>query len=219
DGKFQLAALAESGFDPLARTTRFMLTEEAHHMFVGESGIMRMLQRTCEAMVQHKTHDPATLRSLGVIDLPTMQRYLNFHYSVTLDLFGSDVSSNAATFYTSGLKGRFEESKQPDDHLLKDKTYPVMEVRNNELVTAEAPALNALNEKLRDDYIRDTLAGVARWNRIPQKLGIDFQLSVPHKGFHRQIGPLANVRVSPDGRVISQSEWDANVANWLPTAG
>src|SRR5262249_10490285 len=100
-----------------------------------------------------------------------------------------------------------------------DKTYPVMEVRNNELVTAEAPALNALNEKLRDDYIRDTLAGVARWNRIPQKLGIDFQLSVPHKGFHRQIGPLANFRVLPDRRVISQSEGDANIANWLPTAG
>ena len=39
DGKFQLCALAESGFDPLARTTKFMLTEEAHHMFVGESGV------------------------------------------------------------------------------------------------------------------------------------------------------------------------------------
>src|SRR5208282_6040120 len=29
DGKFQLASLAESGFDPLSRTCRFMLTEEA----------------------------------------------------------------------------------------------------------------------------------------------------------------------------------------------
>ncbi len=35
NGKFQLSALAESGFDPLSRTCRFMLTEEAHHMFVG----------------------------------------------------------------------------------------------------------------------------------------------------------------------------------------
>ena len=39
DGKFQLLALAESAFDPLSRTTRFMLTEEAHHMFVGETGV------------------------------------------------------------------------------------------------------------------------------------------------------------------------------------
>ena len=28
DGKMQLEALAQSGFDPLARTTRFMLTEK-----------------------------------------------------------------------------------------------------------------------------------------------------------------------------------------------
>ena len=50
DGKFQLASLAESGFDPLARTCRFMLTEEAHHMFVGESGVSRTIQRTVEVM-------------------------------------------------------------------------------------------------------------------------------------------------------------------------
>ena len=35
DGRFQLKSLAESGFDPLSRTCRFMLTEEAFHMFVG----------------------------------------------------------------------------------------------------------------------------------------------------------------------------------------
>ena len=105
DGKFQLCALAESSFDPLARTTKFMLTEEAHHMFVGESGVARVLQRTCEVMKQLETDDPAKLRAAGVIDLPTIQRYLNFHFSVTIDLFGADQSSNAATFYSAGLEG------------------------------------------------------------------------------------------------------------------
>ena len=52
DGKYQLLALAESGFDPLSRTTRFMLTEEAHHMFVGETGVERIVQRTAELMKQ-----------------------------------------------------------------------------------------------------------------------------------------------------------------------
>ena len=217
DGKFQLSALAESGFDPLARTTRFMLTEEAHHMFVGESGVARILQRTCEVMVQHKTDDPAKLRALGVIDLPTIQRHLNFHYSVTLDLFGADVSSNAATFYTSGLKGRFEEGKQNDDHVLKDMPYPILELVDGKLVEREAPMLNALNEKLRDDFIRDSMAGVGRWNRVMQKHGIAFELKVPHKAFNRQIGPLAGAKVAPDGRVVSQAEWDANVRDWLPT--
>src|SRR6202008_3106972 len=61
DGKFQRSALAESGFDPLARTTRFMLTEEAHHMYVGEAGVSRVIQRTCEVMNQLKTDDPAKI--------------------------------------------------------------------------------------------------------------------------------------------------------------
>jgi benzoyl-CoA 2,3-dioxygenase component B len=171
DGKFQLCALAESAFDPLARTTKFMLTEEAHHMFVGEAGIRRVIQRTCEVMLQHKTDDAAKIRSLGVIDLATIQRYINFHFSVTIDLFGADVSSNAATFYTTGLKGRFLETKLDDDHLLKEQTYPVLEVIEGKLVTRQAPALNALNEKLRDDFIKDSIAGVGRWNKLMQKLG------------------------------------------------
>jgi benzoyl-CoA 2,3-epoxidase subunit B len=217
DGKFQLSALAESGFDPLARTTRFMLTEEAHHMFVGESGVGRILQRTCEVMARHETDDPARLRELGVIDLPTMQRYINFHSSVTVDLFGSDVSSNAATFYTTGLKGRYEESKAQDDHQLKDQTYPVYEVAGGDLRQQTAPALNALNERLRDDFMKDSVAGVERWNRIIQKNGVDFRLGVPHKAFHRQIGPLAGLKISPDGHVVSEAQWNARVRDWLPT--
>src|SRR5262245_3834298 len=160
DGKFQLCALAESGFDPLARTTRFMLTEEAHHMFVGESGVARVIQRTCEAMHDHKVEDPAQVRALGVIDLATIQRYLNFHYSVTLDLFGADQSSNAATFFSTGLKGRFEETKIKDDHVLKNATYKILDVVDGKLVEKEAPALVALNERLRDDFITDSVRGV-----------------------------------------------------------
>ena len=218
DGKYQLCALAESGFDPLARTTRFMLTEEAHHMFVGESGVARIVQRTAEVMARHRTQDPAELRALGVIDLPTVQRYLNFHFSVTIDLFGSDLSSNAATFYSTGIKGRFEESRIGDDHLLRDATYPVLEVVDGNLVRREAPALNALNERLRDDFIKDSIAGVGRWNRVIQKAGASFELSVPHKAFHRKIGALATVDVAPDGRVIDAAQWRANETHWLPTA-
>ncbi len=218
DGKFQLSALAESAFDPLARTTRFMLTEEAHHMFVGESGVARVIQRTCDVMRQNKIEDPAAVRALGVIDLPTIQRYINFHSSVTMDLFGSDVSSNAATFYTTGLKGRFEESKITDDHILKGVTYPVFEPDNGRLVSRDMPALNALNEKLRDDFVKDSVAGAGRWNRIIQKAGIPFELKAPHKAFHRQIGPLAGIKVSPEGRVVSEEEWAAKTVEWLPTA-
>ncbi len=217
DGKFQLCALAESSFDPLARTTKFMLTEEAHHMFVGESGVSRVIQRTCQVMNELKTDDPQKLRAAGVIDLPTLQRYLNFHFSVTIDLFGADESSNAATFYTTGLKGRFEEGKRNDDHLLKGSTYTVLQAKDGQLVEKEVPMLNALNEVLRDDYIRDSIAGVERWNKVIEKAGIPFRLKTPHKAFHRNIGSLAGVLVAPDGRVVGKAEWDAKKAEWLPT--
>ncbi|MFZ5511647.1 MAG: benzoyl-CoA 2,3-epoxidase subunit BoxB [Pseudomonadota bacterium] len=217
DGKFQLCALAESGFDPLSRTTRFMLTEEAHHMFVGESGVSRVIQRTCEVMREHKVEDPAKVRALGVIDLPTIQRYLNFHFSVTIDLFGADQSSNAANFYSAGLKGRFEETKLNDDHQLKNDSYKILELQGDRLVEKEVPALTSLNERLRDDYIRDSIAGIERWNRVIEKHGIPFRLKAPHKAFNRKIGTFAGVKVSPDGRVVSEAEWQANVRNWLPS--
>ncbi|MEJ7668798.1 MAG: benzoyl-CoA 2,3-epoxidase subunit BoxB [Casimicrobiaceae bacterium] len=218
DGKFQLNALAESGFDPLARTTKFMLTEEAHHMFVGESGVARILARTCEVMKQLGTDDPETVRAAGIVDLPTIQRYLNFHYSVTIDLFGADQSSNAAMFYSAGLKGRFEEGKRDDDHALGGATYTILDVAEGRIVEREAPMLNALNEVLRDDFIRDSVAGVGRWNKAMEKAAIPFRLSVPHKAFNRRIGTLANVRASPEGRVVSETEWAANERRWLATA-
>ncbi len=217
DGKFQLAALSESAFDPLARTTRFMLTEEAHHMFVGESGVSRTVARTCQVMNELKTDDVARLRAAGVIDLPTIQRYLNFHYSVTIDLFGADQSSNAAAFYSSGLKGRYEEGKRSDDHVLKSQSYGILEVKDGKLAEREVPMLNALNEVLRDDFIKDSVAGVGRWNRVIEKAGIPFRLSVPHKAFHRNIGTLAGIAVSPEGEVLDKDAWEARKHEWLPT--
>jgi len=218
DGKFQLCALAESAFDPLARTTKFMLTEEAHHMFVGESGISRVVARTAAVMNDLKTDDPAKIRAAGVIDLETIQRYLNFHYSVTIDLFGADESSNAAIFYNSGLKGRFEETKRADDHQLQGQTYGVLAVQNDTLIERQVPMLNGLNEVLRDDYIKDSVGGVGRWNKVLEKAGIAFRLAVPHKAFNRKIGMLAGVKISPDGRVLSEVEFAANEKRWLPSA-
>jgi len=214
DGKYQLASLAESGFDPLSRTCRFMLTEEAHHLFIGETGVARVVQRTCELMRQHRTDD---VRKYGALDLPLLQRYLNFHFSVSLDLFGSEISTNAANFYTLGLKGRFEETKKSDDHVLKTATYRIAGVEGDRIVESEQPALQTLNERLRDDYIVDCQRGVDRWNKIIRDHGIDFELRLPHRGFHRAIGAFADVRVSPDGRLLSQAEWDAHRHEWLPS--
>jgi benzoyl-CoA 2,3-dioxygenase component B len=186
-------------------------------MFVGESGVARVIQRTGEAMRDHKVDNPDALRALGVIDLATLQRYLNFHYSVTLDLFGADQSSNAATFYSTGLKGRYDETKIKDDHVLKNDTYKVLDVVDGKLVEKEVPALVSLNERLRDDFIKDSVRGVKRWNQVLERHGLPFRLQLPHKAFNRRIGAFAQLRISPDGRIVSEAEWNANVRNWLPT--
>ncbi len=217
DGKFQLCALAESGFDPLARTCRFMLTEEAHHMFVGETGVSRIIRRTCDVMTENKVEDPSDVRALGAIDLETIQKYLNFHYSVTLDLFGGDASSNAASYYTSGLKGRYEETKVGDDHLLHDLDYTILEVVGGTIVERRVPALTALNERLRDDYIHEIEAGVGRWNRNMERAGLAFRLTLPHKGFHRAIGNFAGHFISPEGEVMSEEAWRGRRDLWLPS--
>lgn len=183
-------------------------------MFVGDTGISRVVQRTCELMREHRTEDVAPY---GGVNLSLLQKYLNFHFSVSLDLFGSEVSSNAATYYTAGIKGRFEETRKDDDHQLKDAAYSVAQMQGNAIVMADMPALNAMNERLRDDYVADCARGMMRWNQVLKRAGVDFEFRLPHRAFHRQIGNFAGAHVSPDGRVVSPAEWAANVADWLPT--
>ncbi len=220
DGKMQLAALAESGFDPLSRSCRFMLTEEAHHMFVGETGVQRTIEATCAAMEKAGVKDPQeveAVRALGVVDLPLLQRKANFHMAVTRDLFGSEISSNAADAFSSGLKGRFNEANlKGDDHRLADATYTVTRVVDGKLADEQIPALRAINSRLLDDYIVDCQGGVNRWNKVIEKAGVDFEISQPHKGFNRRIGEFAGKRISPAGELMSEDEWQARHLQWLP---
>jgi benzoyl-CoA 2,3-dioxygenase component B len=220
DGKMQLESLAQSAFDPLSRTCRFMLTEEAHHMFVGETGVGRILQRTCEAMKEagvEDVNDIQAQRALGVIDLPTMQKKLNLHYSLSLDLFGSEVSTNAANSFNSGLKGRFQETKIEDDHTLEQSSYPVLKLVDGEIKRVDEPALTAINMRLRDDYTADCQRGIDRWNKVIERTGIPFRLQLPHVAFHRRIGEFASVCASPTGELMDSGSWEGAKDNWLPS--
>ena len=220
DGKMQLESLAQSGFDPLSRTCRFMLTEEAHHMFVGETGISRTVQRTCEAMKEAGIEDPNEIekvRKLGVIDLPTIQKKLNLHYSLSLDLFGSEVSTNAANAYNSGIKGRYQETRIQDDHRLTNDTYPVLKLVDGEIKRVDEPALTALNMRLRDDYTADCAKGVDRWNKVIEKAGVNFRLELPHVAFHRHVGEFKDVQATPSGVILNDAEWAKQRDKYLPS--
>jgi benzoyl-CoA 2,3-epoxidase subunit B len=221
DGKMQLEALAQSGFDPLSRTCRFMLTEEAHHMFVGETGVGRVIERTCEAMTAAGISDPRdkeAARTLGVIDLPTLQKKANLHFSLTLDLFGNEISTNAANAFHAGIKGRFREDKLDDDHQLESGAYPVLRLVEGKIAKQDVPALSALNMRLRDDFVADCNAGVGRWNRNFEKYGIPFQLKLPHVAFHRHIGEFSGIKADADGNILSDAEWERRKDEFLPSA-
>ncbi len=219
DGKFQLLALAESGFDPLSRTTKFMLTEEAHHMFVGETGVGRVIERTCELMNELGTDDPEKIRKAGGIDLPTIQRYLNRWFSSSINLFGGERSSNAATYFASGLKGRCKEEKY-EDHIALEGIYelPVPSEGNGGGVSIEeVPIRNAMNEILRDGYVGDCEFVCDRWNRVLEKAGRPERMKLPSRRFNREVGVYVGHHFDPDGNPISSEEFAAKRGEWLPT--
>ncbi|MHC5264513.1 benzoyl-CoA 2,3-epoxidase subunit BoxB [Streptomyces sp. UC4497] len=214
DGKYQLGTLKESAFDPLSRTCEFMLKEEAHHMFVGTTGIDRVVLRTAELMREHDTED---LTGCGGIPLDVIQKYINFHYSVSLDLFGSETSTNVANYYTSGLKGRWGEERRGDDHTLADDSFLVDALVEGAIGQREVAALVGLNTDLRREYIRDCHSGLNRWNRLLEEAGIDRRLYLPHIAFNRQVGAFAAVEAAPDGTLLTADAWNDSKGAWLPT--
>jgi benzoyl-CoA 2,3-dioxygenase component B len=214
DGKYQLLALAESGFDPLARTTRFMLTEEAHHMFVGETGVGRVVKRACELMKRDPNED---VRNQGGIDLDTIQKYVNFWYSSSLDLFGGEISTNAADYFASGLKGR-EHEEQFGDHIALHGTYRIPILDDGKMGERDVPVRNAMNEILRDAYIDDNQRGVDRWNKMIAESGVDYTITLPNRRFNRTMGIYAGHRFDPQGHPISAEDWERRKYEWLPNA-
>ncbi len=213
DGKFQLLTLAESGFDPLARTCRFMLTEEAHHMFVGQTGVGRVIERTCQVM---KEHPGADVKQYGAIPMEIIQRYINFWSSSSTDLFGAEVSSNSANFFGGGLKGRAYEDRY-EEHTAMNQEYALERFVDGKLVAEKVALRNAMNEVLRDEYVKDNQKGIEYWNRICEKYENPYRFTLPHRRFNRKIGDYAAGRFDLAGSPIDEGTWNRHVAQWLPS--
>ena len=217
DGKYQLGALAESGFDPLARSTQFMLTEEAHHLFVGERGLQRVVRRTAQLMNEVPSSDVV---KVGGIPLPIIQKYINEWYSASLDLFGGEDSSNAASYFASGLKGRFKESssRKWTDHVALEGVYE-HHVPNSTggLTTEEIPMRRAMNLVLRDSYTADCERALSRWNRELENAGLTERLYLPSDRFNRDMGVFSGFGYTPQGEYMDWEAFQAKKSQWLPT--
>ena len=191
DGKFQLSSLAESGFDPLARTCRFMLTEEAHHMFVGETGVGRIVQRTAEVMAatqgrrsrprpRPRRHRPADDSALSQLPL---QR----------DAGPVRVRRVIERRHLLHLRAQRPLRRNEDRGRSRARRRDICRRRSGGRAsssTARSPALSALNERLRDDYIAEVQAGVDRWNRHIDRAGPAIQTAAAAQGIpsrHREL--------------------------------
>ncbi|HVV10011.1 MAG TPA: benzoyl-CoA 2,3-epoxidase subunit BoxB, partial [Amycolatopsis sp.] len=159
------------------------------------------------------------IASHGGIPLEIIQRYINFHYSVSLDLFGSETSTNAANYYTAGLKGRWMEPRRKDDHQLTDDAAELPRPREDGTWDSEEmQKILLLNLDLRGEYIADCQSGVKRWNRILADNDISFTFALPHPGFNRHVGINSGHHITPDGTIVDEQTWQRGQANWLPTA-
>jgi benzoyl-CoA 2,3-dioxygenase component B len=95
-----------------------------------------------------------------------------------------------------------------------------MEVpEGGELVEQEVPLRNAMNEVLRDEYVKDCQRALDRWNKTLSSAGATgMRLRLPHRRFHRGVGPCAGLYFDPEGRFIPAQQWKAREGEWLPTA-
>lgn len=214
DGKYQLLSMSESAFDPLARTCKFMLFEEAHHMFVGDDGLRRVIQRTAELMRAFDTDDVVPH---GGINLSTIQRYLNYWAPPVIDLFGSEMSQWSEDLFDAGLKGRVYEAERYAEHVRLDETIDLERAVSGGLVGERVPMRKAINEVARETYLREIDGVVERWNRMLAKMEIEFAFRRPDKRFNRRIGAYKDFHFTPEGRRVSSPEFAAGMKEWLPS--
>ena len=213
DGKYQLAALAESGFAPLARSTQFMLTEEAHHLSVGENGVGRVCERTAQ-LVKEGT-DP---RTVGAIPFDIIQKYVNEWSTASFDLFGGEDSTNAANYFGAGLKGRYREGDGIyKDPKALDQAYPIEIAQDGKLVKVEIPLRRAMNALLLDAYVADCRRIVDRWNRTIKRYLPDQEIHLPATRFNRNVGVHAGKHYDPSGAPITAAEFEQGKAGWFPS--
>jgi benzoyl-CoA 2,3-dioxygenase component B len=195
-----------------------MLTEEAHHLFVGETGVGRVLRRTVQLMRDNQSED---VRPFGGIPFDIVQKYINYWFSTSLDLFGSEDSTNAANYFANGLKGRFDESNR--------KTYPDATGREgayayelydpevNSIAMNQIPMRRAMNAILRDSYVKDCVKVCARWNKALEKEGSSLRVKLPSDRFHRSMGSFAQAKFDPDGNILTEEQWNKRISEFIPT--
>jgi benzoyl-CoA 2,3-dioxygenase component B len=173
DGKFQLNMLSTSSFAPLARSMGPMLREEGFHLGTGHMGLQRIARA-------------------GRVPPAVLQKYVNKWLSTAYDLFGKDSSSSAEWFYVWGLKGRYDEAKQPPK---PDKAH-----------------LNELSREMYHQEVVKLLESISK--HLPAGTP---PLRAPDLKFHRSIGEFAGGTYSVTGELLTPEDYARHAAENLPS--
>lgn len=78
--------------------------------------------------------------------------------------------------------------------------------------------LNAINEVMRESYMKDCGIGLKRWNRTIERAGHGFRLVLPSPHFRRSIGIWAGQQVTPESKLVSREEYAKRLGGWIPIA-
>src|SRR5512145_1415555 len=80
----------------------------------------------------------------------------------------------------------------------------------------DVPMLNAINEVMRDSYLKDCEIGLKRWNRAIERAGHALRLSLPSPHFRRSIGIWAGQPVTPEGKMVGRESFEKSLYDWIP---
>ena len=207
-GKYQIQAVTQSAFAPLAKAAKFMMFEEPLHIAFGVVGLERVLYNTAQATLRGGTDDTF---NRGAIPLPVIQKYFNYWVPKIYDLFGDDDSERSYDLFRAGIRipRNFVDSKE--------EVVRIDARVGDGLVATDVAAEFATNAIMRRQFIAEVQRIIDRWNVSLRALGIDFQLYLPHERFGRAYGPCAGLPIDVSGNVLSPDA-GAKHAAYLPTA-
>jgi benzoyl-CoA 2,3-dioxygenase component B len=195
-GKYQIHAVTQSAFLPLAESARFMMLEEPLHITFGLKGLERVLAHSVEVT---RRRDRLDILEDNAIPLPVFQKYFNFWMSKIHDLFGNDDSSRSHDLYRLGIRApRGMEGGEEEIEI--DVRVGV------DVETHRVPAACATNVIMRRQYEAEVGRIVGRWNDAIRLAGVDFTLTVPHERFAREHGACRQMPFDVDGVLLPESE-------------
>ena len=186
-------------------------------MFVGTTGIDRVVERTAQLMVEHDTDDVARARRHPARRHPEVPELPLLASRWTCS--ARETSTNVANYFTAGLKGRWTEERRTDDHLLTDD----VDHGRRDRATARSARPRCRRSSGSTPTCAASTSPTARTASTggtgsSRSAGLPQRLRLPHVAFNRQGRRVRRHRGhARRASGSSAEEWARRRGQWLPT--